>query len=404
MATEHHVGDTTLCLTVHCSPEKLPWSMTSPIESTPSTGVDTQAVAMAVEAAVPGSTILSVEPMGPDATENSDVKRIGYGEPLLIRLRLEDGQVKEVVFHTATDNPFGHQHRADRAHAMLLAYDTFPAIPRHAHAVDVGAVVRDGTSVLSLRDAGEFYLLTEFVPGYVYADDLRTLSERGELLERDLDRANDLASYLAELHTRYGHAELYRRSVRDVLGSGEGIFGIIDGYPNSTPGVPRVVLERIERLCLPWRWKLRDYEHRASRIHGDFHPFNVVFSDDGLRLLDASRGSYGEPADDVICMAINYVFFALLWPGTWKPCFRRLWNTYWNTYLSESGDAQVLEVVAPYLAWRALVLSNPNWYPTTPAVARERLLGVVEQVLVAPRFDPGCVETLFRDEEPRSAR
>lgn len=380
--------------------------MTTPLVPFSAGGIDPEAVARAVQAAVPGSRIIAVEPIGSDSLPDqaASAKGIGYGEPLLIRLELHGGEFRELVFHTASSNPFGHQFRADRAQSMLLSFDTFRRIPRHAPAVDVGAVMLDGSGLLSLRDAGEFYLITEFVPGHVYADELRDTAQRHELLTKDMEHATDLALYLAELHTRQSGAELYRRSVRDLVGSGEGIFGIIDGYPAESPGVPRMVLERLERLCLPWRWKLRDYEHRAARIHGDFHPFNIVISEDGVHLLDASRGCVGDPADDAVCMAINYLFFGLLWPGTWKPCFRRLWNTYWNTYLTETADHELLEVAAPYFAWRALVLCNPVWYPATPASTRERLLALVEHVLAEARFDPGVVESLFRDEEPRSIR
>jgi hypothetical protein len=33
--------------------------------------------------------------------------------------------------------------------------------------------------------------------------------------------------------------------------------------------------------------------------------------DDAFTLLDRSRGEWGEPADDVSCMAINYLSFSL---------------------------------------------------------------------------------------------
>jgi hypothetical protein len=378
--------------------------MSSPFASLTLAGINPAAITDAIHAAIPGSEVIAVEPMSAEASEASEHTLVGYGEPLLIRVRVSNGTTKELVFHSASSGPLSQQHRADRASSLLLSYDTFWQVPRHAHAVDVGAVRADGSGLVSLKGTGEFYLLTEFVPGYVYADELRGIAQRGDLLAKDVERTVELALYLAELHARQSNHELYRRGIRDLIAGTDGIFGTIDAYPADAPGVPRMVLERMERLCQPWRWKLRDYEHRGARIHGDFHPFNIVFSDTGLRLMEARRGAFGEPADDVLCLAINYVIFALLWPGTWRSCFRRLWNTFWNTYLAETGDHELLEVAPPFLLWRTLALANPLWYPATPAPLRERLLALAEQTITAPRFDPNVVETLFRDEEPRSSR
>jgi hypothetical protein len=163
---------------------------------------------------------------------------------------------------------------------------------------------------------------------------------------------------------KYENRAAYTRSVRDVLGSGEGIFGMIDGYPEGVPEASRDRLQGIERRCLEWRWRLRGQEHRLSRIHGDYHPFNIVFDDrSALTLLDSSRGSCGDPADDVTCLAINYVFFAIEKPALWRTAFRELWTRFWRTYLAGSGDRELLGVAAPFLAWRGLVVCNPVWYP-----------------------------------------
>jgi aminoglycoside phosphotransferase family enzyme len=181
------------------------------------------------------------------------------------------------------------------------------------------------------------------------------------------------------------------------VGSGEGIFGIADGYPPDVPAAPKSRLQSIERRALEWRFRLSNRVARLSRIHGDFHPFNVLFTDQGeLSLLDASRGSMGEPADDVGCMAINYVFFALEKPELWRQGFAELWHRFWRTYLEQSNDYEVLEVVAPFLAWRGLVLASPVWYPALETNARDRLLSLVERALDSPSFDPSFAEVVFK--------
>src|SRR6185295_12944474 len=101
--------------------------------------------------------------------------------------------------------------------------------PRHVRVLDVGAFGPDG-ALRSLADAGEFYVITSYAEGALYAQDLRALELRGEASPRDLARARALAGYLVDLHREPLDApeERYHRAVRDLVGSGEGIFGISD--------------------------------------------------------------------------------------------------------------------------------------------------------------------------------
>jgi hypothetical protein len=187
----------------------------------------------------------------------------------------------------------------------------------------------------------------------------------------------------------------WRRAVRDLVGGGEGIFGLVDAYPPGAPGVAPGALEWLERHALAWRWRLRDRADRLRRVHGDFHPFNLLF-DEGTRLtvLDASRGAAGDPADDVTALAINYLFFALQAPGRWRRGFAPLWVAFWETYLAHAGEG-VLEAAPPFLCWRALVLCCPRFYPDLPGDLRETLLAWADRVAARERFDPALAEELF---------
>src|SRR5262249_8566000 len=151
----------------------------------------------------------------------------------------------------------------------------------------------------------------------------------------DEARCVALARYLAELHRRRLDArDVYRRAARDLVGSGEGIFGMLDAYGSDTPAAPPARLEAIERRADAWRWRLRGHEARLSRIHGDFHPFNVVFAEgEEFTLLDASRGCAGDPADDVTAMAVNYVFFAVDHPEAWARGLGPLWRAVFRPYI-----------------------------------------------------------------------
>jgi hypothetical protein len=344
----------------------------------------------------PGSRIVSLEPFGPDRAIGAapTAKAAGYGAPIHATLRRASGEVVEVVFRVATANPLGHERRADRAAEQLQAYEDFAAIPRNVEPLDVGAIDAHG-GLVSLRDCGELYLITRFARGTLYAEDLREVAAAGVATERDLERVDTLARYLAELHVPLDGPERYRRAIRDLVGSGEGIFGVVDSYPHDVPGAPRARLAAIEQHCTAWRTRMREHEGRLHRTHGDFHPFNILFDGRELHLLDASRGACGDPADDVAALSINYLLFAFGADGAWRG-LGPLWRRFWAVYGELHRDPSLGSVIPPFFAWRALVVCNPVFYPNLDGRARSSLLDLVECALESRQLDPAWAEELFR--------
>jgi aminoglycoside phosphotransferase family enzyme len=130
------------------------------------------------------------------------------------------------------------------------------------------------------------------------------------------------------------------------------------------------------------------------QIHGDFHPWNILFrSGVDFRLLDRSRGEYGDPADDVTCLTLNYFFFSLQRSGRLEGSLETLFLRFWERYLKKSGDREILRVVAPFYAFRGLVIASPVWYPTLSDAVRRRILAFVLAVLESESFDPSQVNT-----------
>ena len=111
-------------------------------------------------------------------------------------------------------------------------------------------------------------------------------------------------------------------------------------------------------------------------------------ADTDFSVLDRSRGEWGEPADDVVCLTLNYLFFSLQRSGRLEGAFERLWQRFWERYLERSGDGELLEVAAPFLAFRALVMANPLWYPALDTGVRAKLFRFINNVLDSARFDP----------------
>jgi len=313
-----------------------------------------------------------------------------------VRIELVDdaGESLQLVWRVASSNEFGHDRRADRGAGMLAAFDEFPNIPRHVEAIDVGAIGPSG-ELVSIRDAGELYLITTYAPGTIYADDLRRIARDGAG-DLDFDRVEALARYAAVLHRPIVDPQAYRRAVRDLVGSGEGIYGIVDGYPDATPAAPRSRLHEIERRCANWRWRLRDRSSRLTRTHGDFHPFNIVFGDRAdFTVLDASRGACGDPADDVTALTINFVLFAIDEPRAWHRGLCTVWHRFWRAYLDARPDDGLCDAAPPWFAWRALVVCNPRFYPQLSEHGRDLMLGFAERALDVGRLDPMAADSLF---------
>ena len=88
---------------------------------------------------------------------------------------------------------------------------------------------------MSTRDGGELYLITQYARGTPYAADLRTIAASGSATDRDHQRVATLARYLADLHVPVDGPARYRRAIRDLIGSGEGIYGVVDNYPADVP-------------------------------------------------------------------------------------------------------------------------------------------------------------------------
>jgi aminoglycoside phosphotransferase family enzyme len=97
----------------------------------------------------------------------------------------------------------------------------------------------------------------------------------------------------------------------------------------------------------------------------------------------------------VTALAINYVFFALDHPAAWRDGFRPLWRRFLGGYLDATGDRELLEVAPPWLAWRALVLANPAWYPNLAAGVRDKILTLAEEALDRGGLDLDAPERLF---------
>jgi len=319
--------------------------------------------------------------------EKGSLKGYGYGKPIIIKYKI-DGEIKKAVLETMKKDIFGHDYVSDRAQNLILAYKTFNKLSKHVKAISLGYFTKE-KELYNIKDFDEFFILIEFIEGELYYKDLERIMKEEKVEDLDLKRCYELAKYLAEIHSqKHNEKELYIRRIRDLIGHGECIMGLIDSYPKDADYLEKDELKNIEKKLIEWRWKLKEFSHRLSIVHGDFHPWNVFFrKDTDFTVSDRSRGEYGEPADDVSAMTINYLFFSIQkWKNLYGP-FKILWEKFFETYLNYTKDYEIFKVIQPFYVWRALVIANPIWYPNLSKETRRILFNFINNVLEEENFD-----------------
>ncbi len=320
------------------------------------------------------------------------VERIGsgaHGTGFSITFDTPGGR-KEYVLKSLEAEGLGHDYPSDRAAVFLLAFNEYGALPRHVKPLDVLSLQADG-SLKSVSGGREYFLLMEKADGVSYFHDLEQMRHKDGLDGRDRERILSLVSYLKEIHSvRKESKALYWRKLRDTIGHGECLMGVFDSYPDGV--ISHREMADIEKLCVDWRARLKPLHGRLCQVHGDFHPGNIWFKDSGeFVLLDRSRGPWGEAADDVTALTINYIFYSIMYSDRVEGAFLEALTLFYDAYIGSTGDEAILSVVAPFYAFRGAVVANPAFYPALTLKQRLAILGLVRNILAAERFDPAKV-------------
>src|SRR3990172_11378571 len=289
-----------------------------------------------------------------------DIRKLGsgvQGSGFLVEVRTKEG-LKTYVVKTLVPEGFGHDYPSDRASVFLLDLDEYKNLPNHVKALDVLAEMEDG-SVKSIGGGREYYLLMERGEGRDYFGDLAGFTRKEKLAAPDIGKIKAMAAYLSGIHAKKKDSRaLYWRKLRDTVGHGECLMGVFDIYPDGT--MPYEEMADIIKRAVDWIYRLKPKYKRLSQIHGDFHPGNIWFKKGAdFILLDRSRGPWGEPADDVTALSINYIFFSLKNYGDVRGPYLEGLRLFFDEYIKASGDEELPQVVAPFFAFRAAVVANP---------------------------------------------
>ena len=85
---------------------------------------------------------------------------------------------------------------------------------------------------------------------------------------------------------------------------------------------------------------------------------------------------------------MNYLFFSLQRSARLDGNFECLFRRFWERYLGKSNDKEMLQVAAPFFAFRGVVMAHPVWYPDLAAEVRRKLLNFIQAVLNEEQFNP----------------
>ena len=327
-----------------------------------------------VQTAFPEARILEFRALGSGA----------HGTGYALKLDTPKG-AHDYVMKILAPHGLGHDYPSDRAGVFLLARAEYGNLPDHVHAIDVISQMPDG-SWKSVGGGKEYYLIMERAKGTSYFADLALFKKKQSLDQEDVGKIMSMTEYLARIHAvkKEGKA-LYWRKLRDTIGHGERLMGVFDTYPEGVLDYREMAA--IEKKCVDWRVRLKPFHHRLSQVHGDFHPGNIWFQDCEFTLLDRSRGPFGEPADDVTALTINYIFFSIQYFKALRSPFIDAFRLFFTDYLRRTGDRELLALCGLFFAFRGAVVANPVFYPEVTGEQRKLIFLFVKNVLEDTRFD-----------------
>ncbi|MEE9459311.1 MAG: hypothetical protein V3V84_06095 [Candidatus Bathyarchaeia archaeon] len=343
-------------------------------------------------------------------TKLISIEKIGEGfhnAGFLIILSISN-QIKRIVMRVVRgDTGWGHDYLSDHSSVLLLQHSLLRSAPvgTCSESFDVAALMSDGT-IKSIGESIEFLHFVDEIPeseSSPYSKDLFKIAEKQSLSDNDILRARVIAEYLAKLHSQKNqNPNLYSRHIRDLIGHGEMLMGVIDTYPpaNNLDFTSIEELERIEIETVRWRNRIKYSSERCSRIHGDVHPFgNLRFkSDNSILALDMSREKFGEPADDVAGMSINYLFFSIWKHGKLTPHFEKLFRIFLDEYINKTRDKDILRYMPPFYAFRGTVIAHPLYYPDLETFKRRKIFNFILNVINDKEFNSDNLESYIEKE------
>ncbi len=297
---------------------------------------------------------------------------------------------------------FSHDYKSDRASSFILCHQMANNIPKHAKSLDVVGITKN-KNLVSLGDCDDFFQMVKAAKGTEYMEHLQKIKKGGGLDEVDRKKALLLSNYLVALHknkfkgNKQFAASIYKRHLRDCIGHGEMLLGVIDTYPKKIKFASQTEIINIIKKSVELREQIKNKHYRLCRIHGDFHPGNIFFQNkNNFGVLDASRELYGDPADDLTAMAVNYIWFSLMCKGNFSGPFKELFEIFWNNYIKRTKDTEISRIAPIFFAFRGVVVAHPLFYKNQSNETRRKIFNLINNVLDKGSFNYKKIDSYIK--------
>lgn len=307
---------------------------------------------------------------------------------------LIDDETKQVAIRTLKPIDFSHDYPSDRAAYFWIQHHSSKRLQNHIESLGVIGVSKKSGDVGRIDIYDEFFQIIEWARGDEFVNDLERIYKTGKATENDFKKAVILSSYLAKVHkqsfqgTKERALSLYKRHTRDIVGSAF-LLDVLDTYPMSVKFASKEQISEFVSKIYVFREKIKNHSERLKKIHGDFHPGNIrFFGKNQFIVLDASRVIWGEPADDVAALSINYLWFGLRQTGKFEGVFRKLFETFWENYLRKTNDEEITKFMPLFLAVRSVVLNHPLFFQSVGDDVRKKLFKISVGLIDAGNFNP----------------
>ena len=337
---------------------------------------------------------------------NINIEKLGsgvLGTGYSLKFKINNKEKTLVLKSLFTEN-LGMDHYSDRASSLLDAHDNYNKMDNHVKSEDVIAQNEDN-SLTSVGNAKEFYILMEEAKGDDLFKDFNKIKETKQLTNETKEKILTISNFLVELHkNKHKSIPLYRRKIRDTIGSGGSLIGLLDMHPDSAfEQFEKKWMSIVSKSIRFWR-RSRDMHNRLCEIHADYHPGNLWFEDQKLTILDRSRGRFGEPADDITAFIINPIMYSLITNGNFEGPFKEIFDIFWNNYFKKTNDKEMRKIMAPYIAFRVAVVTNPIFYNDESLGGKEKakfirtkMINLALNILKDNEFNPGKINWYLKN-------
>lgn len=295
-------------------------------------------------------------------------------------------EIKKVVIRIINPVDFSNDYPPDRMTSFWIQHHSAKHLPKHVKSLGIVGINKSTKQIGIVEDFNEFIQVLDWAEGEEYFVDLEKILQTNHVSKDNLKKVLLLSNYLAKIHQKKFKGSkdqalsLYKRHTRDYIGS-RFMIDVLDTYPKEISFTNWNKMHKLVFEVYKYREKYKNNFERLSKIHGDFHPGNIRFQDKNkFIVLDASRAIWGEPADDVACLGINYLWYALKQTGKFKGVFKELFDVFWKNYLDKTQDKEICHTLPMFVAIRSVVLKHPLYFSVSDQI-RKKILAFSFKIL-----------------------